>query len=356
MMNSTSTAHGTSTPITVIATVYNEADHVHRLMRSLASQSRQPDAVIIVDGGSSDNTVEILKQYSEALPLHIDIQPRANISKGRNRAVQLAEDGIIAVTDAGVEFEPNWLEALTKPLIEDPSLDWVGGLFVADSRNTFETAMGATVLPLVDEIDPKTFLPSSRSVAFRKSVWQRSGGYPTWLDYCEDLIFDLRVRELTSNFSFAPSAVVRFRPRGSFGDFYRQYYLYARGDGKADLWRKRHAIRYVTYLLAAPLLLWLGWRTHRGFWLVGLAGGVVYLRRPYQRLLKLMPEAGRHSISDWLKAIGLVPLIRIVGDIAKMHGYPIGWLWRLRHHPPNWRELPVSEDAPAHIANKNDSQ
>jgi hypothetical protein len=70
----------------------------------------------------------------------------------------------------------------------------------------------------------------------------------------------------------------------------------------------------------------------------------------------LMPEAGRHSISDWLKAIGLVPLIRIVGDIAKMHGYPIGWLWRLRHHPPNWRELPVSEDAPAHIANKNDSQ
>jgi glycosyltransferase involved in cell wall biosynthesis len=332
MMNPTSKENATT--LTVIATVYNEGEHIHRLMRSLVKQTRQPDAVIIVDGGSTDNTVEILNQYAESLPLRVDIQPRANISEGRNRAIQLAQDGIIAVTDAGVELEPDWLEALTRPLIEDDTLDWVGGFFVADSKNVFETAMGATVLPLVDEINPQTFLPSSRSVAFRKSVWQRSGGYPVWLDYCEDLILDLRIREITSNFRFVPSAVVHFRPRGSFRSFYRQYYLYARGDGKADLWRKRHAVRYATYLLAAPLILWLGWQKHRIFWLAGIAGAGIYLRRPYQRLFKLMDQTSQNPISDWLKAIALIPLIRVVGDLAKMHGYPIGWLWRLRHHPP----------------------
>jgi hypothetical protein len=32
-----------------------------------------------------------------------------------------------------------------------------------------------------------------------------------------------------------------------------------------------------------------------------------------------------------LYAIALVPLIRVVGDVAKMIGYPAGWMWRLRH-------------------------
>lgn len=323
-------------------------------MRSLIGQTRRPDAVIIVDGGSTDHTVDLLRQYRDSLPLQIEVQPGANISEGRNRAIELAASGIIAVTDAGVELEPQWLDELTRPLLDNPSLDWVGGFFVADRQNLFETAMGATVLPLVDEINPETFLPSSRSVAFRKSVWERVNGYPEWLDFCEDLIFDLRIKAVTGQFAFAPDARVRFRPRGSLRSFYRQYYLYARGDGKADLWRKRHAIRYATYLLAAPMLFWLGWRRHLAFWLIGAVGAVVYLRHPYQRLAKLMHP--RASVSEWLQTGALVPVIRIVGDIAKMHGYPVGWLWRLRHQPPDWRDVSHTAKPAPSIAKTPESQ
>jgi hypothetical protein len=42
-------------------------------------------------------------------------------------------------------------------------------------------------------------------------------------------------------------------------------------------------------------------------------------------------------------AIILVPLIRVVGDVAKMIGYPAGWRWRLAHHPPNWRGIRAGE-------------
>ena len=75
--------------------------------------------------------------------------------------------------------------------------------------------MGATVLPAVDEIRPESFLPSSRSVAFTKAAWQAAGGYPEWLDYCEDLIFDFRLREVSGPFAWAPEAVAHFRPRGA---------------------------------------------------------------------------------------------------------------------------------------------
>jgi glycosyltransferase involved in cell wall biosynthesis len=42
--------------ITVIATVLNEGENIRRLMESLAAQTLAPDEVVIVDGGSSDNT------------------------------------------------------------------------------------------------------------------------------------------------------------------------------------------------------------------------------------------------------------------------------------------------------------
>ncbi|HET6314946.1 MAG TPA: glycosyl transferase, partial [Chloroflexota bacterium] len=201
----------------------------------------------------------------------------------------------------------------------------VAGFFLPDPQNAFEMAMAATVLPRRCEIDARTFLPSSRSVAFSKAAWQAAGGYPEWLDYCEDVVFDLALRE-RSAMAFAPQALVYFRPRGSLGAFFKQYYRYARGDGKADLWRARHAIRYLTYLVAAPLLFVLGHRKSPIGWLFLGASAAAYCRRP---LLRLFPYFERLSSMERLYAIALIPLIRLVGDCAKMLGYPVGLWWRL---------------------------
>ncbi|MBN2470123.1 MAG: glycosyl transferase family 2, partial [Anaerolineae bacterium] len=232
---------------------------------------------------------------------------------------------------------------LTAPFATDPALQVVAGFFRADPHTPFEVAMGATVLPLEDEIDPAGFLPSSRSVAFRKSAWQAVGGYPEWLDYCEDLIFDLNLQAHYAPFGWAPGACVAFRPRPSLGAYWRQYYRYARGDGKADLWRKRHAARYATYLGGVPLILALGLAWGPLWWGLFLAGGWVYLRAPFRRLPVVWGFYRGARPPTWLaraRAWLLVPVIRVVGDLAKMAGYPAGWAWRLRHNPPDWRVPP----------------
>jgi glycosyltransferase involved in cell wall biosynthesis len=324
--------------ISVIVTVLNEGESIRLLMDSLAAQTRKPDEVVIVDGGSRDNTVAVLEKYAQSLPLRIFVEAAANISEGRNRAIERAQGDVIAITDAGVVLEANWLEEITRPLLENSSLQVVGGFFQADAQTVFEAAMGATVLPLIDEIDSATFLPSSRSIAVRKSALTQVGGYPEWLDYCEDLIFDLRLKQF-AKFTFAPGALVHFRPRSSLRSFFKQYYLYARGDGKADLWRKRHAIRYATYFVAAPAVALLGALAHPLLWALYLPGAVVYLYQPYRRLPRVLREAGCTSRTQRLQAAALVPIIRVVGDIAKMIGYPVGWRWRLQNHPPDWRTV-----------------
>ena len=319
--------------VSIIATVKDEERSVQRLLDSLVAQTRRPDELVFADGGSADRTVDILKRYAteNGLPLRVLVCPGANISQGRNAAIAAARGDVIASTDAGVRLVPIWLEELASPFegeTGEGSVNVVSGFFLPDPQSVFETAMGATVLPALANIDPNRFLPSSRSVAFRKKAWQEVGGYPEWLDYCEDLIFDFKLRELYGPFSFAPRAIAYFRPRSNLKAFFKQYYCYARGDGKADLWRKRHAIRYLTYLLVTPLFLFLGLWRNPLWWLLLLAGAVVYLWMPYRRLRPMMAGYGW---MEKVRAVLWVPIIRVVGDIAKMIGYPVGWLWRLKH-------------------------
>jgi GT2 family glycosyltransferase len=247
--------------------------------------------------------------------------PGATIARGRNLAIESTTASVIAVTDAGVRLDPDWLATMLARLQD--SIDVVGGFFLPEAHTTFERALAAAVLPALHDVRAETFLPSSRSVLFRRAAWQRIGGYPEWLDYCEDLVFDLRLRSAGLRFEFAPEAVVWFRPRRSVRAFFRQYFLYARGDGKADLWRKRHAVRFATYAIALMLLA----RGGRLAWPLLLMGGLAYTRRPYARLWPML--AGRPP-GQVVAAIGLVPVIRAVGDIAKMLGYPSGVWWRLR--------------------------
>jgi len=336
--------------VTVISTVLNEGEAIRRLLDSLLAQTRRPDEVVIVDGGSRDSTVAVIQQYAGRLPLRVLVEPGANISRGRNVAIAAASGDVIASVDAGVWLEPQWLDKLVAPLDSPtgtrPASSFqlpasVAGFFVPDVHTTFEIAMGATVLPTVDEIKPESFLPSSRSVAFTKEAWAAAGGYPEWIDYCEDLIFDFRLRDAAGPFAWVPDAVAHFRPRGSLKAYFKQYYRYARGDGKADLWRKKHLIRYVTYLVALPGLIALGLLHSPGWWLVLLAGVMFYFATPYRRLRPHLPNL---AFIERVKAVLLVPVIRALGDVAKMLGYPAGWIWRLR----NWRrpEVHWRETAP----------
>jgi glycosyltransferase involved in cell wall biosynthesis len=310
--------------VSIVATVRDEIGSVDRFLDALAGQTRAPDEVVIVDGGSTDGTLERLTARASAWPaLRVMQAAGTSISAGRNRAIAEAAGPIIAVTDAGAQAAPDWLEQLVAPLLADPDVAVASGYFRPGGRSWFERSLGAVITPHVSEVSAGTFLPSSRSVAYRREWWVRVGGYPEWLSHCEDLVFDLDLRAQGARFAFVSSAVVTWNARDSLGGFFRQYYRYARGDGVAGLWPKRHAVRYAAYLSGALLLAPGAGRRARHA-LLALLGGAY--------LAKFLRRAWRH-VGPTPEVVGvwaLSPVVVVVGDVAKMAGYPVGVLQRRR--------------------------
>ncbi len=311
--------------ISLIATVKNEGDNVVELLDSMLRQTLLPDEIVINDNGSTDNTIALLESYIQAgYPIRL-VRGGHNIPSGRNHAIRHAAGPIIASCDAGLTLPQHWLAKITAPLLNDEA-DIVGGFYEPDARSLWEAALGAANYPDVSEVDPSTFLPAGQSVAFTKQAWATVGGYPEWADTCEDLIFDQAVLQHGFRFVFAPDAAVRFRPRSTPQAYFRQYFTYARGDGHANLWPRRHAIRYGTYS-GLGLIMWLARRWNWAIlWLLP-PFVVAYLRKPVRRAWL---HTGTFTLPDRVLVLLLLPVIRLIGDVAKLLGYPVGLRRRAR--------------------------
>src|SRR5262249_45803172 len=123
----------------LIATLYNEADNVSRWWDCLMRQKVMPDEISLVDGGSKDGTWDKLQALAKQSPVPVKLeQRRCNIAGGRNRAIQLTDADIIASNDAGSFPEPEWFGEITRPLMEDPKLDAVGGWSAITVENDFQ--------------------------------------------------------------------------------------------------------------------------------------------------------------------------------------------------------------------------
>lgn len=218
--------------ISLIFTTKNEAKTLPQLLDSLVRQSLPPDELVCVDAHSSDQTREILKQFAQTSLFPVRIFKRnLNRSQGRNFAIQKATHPIIAVTDAGCILDKNWLKHLVTPIIKDQA-DSVAGFYLPITPTCFEKSVAAFVTVKPSQLDPQTFLPSSRSVAFTKKAWQKAGRYPEHLNYCEDLVFARNLKN-SSRMIVRPNALVYWLQTTTWQDFFQQISHYAQGDVEA---------------------------------------------------------------------------------------------------------------------------
>jgi len=246
--------------ISLICTVKKEQENIKQLLDSILNQKRKPDDIVIVDGGSTDNTVQLIRAFAESkdLPVKLIIAPNLNIAQGRNIAIKNAKYDIIACTDGGCRLYLDWLQKIIEPL-EKSETDVVSGVYVPWYESEFEETAAYLIFPNIEKLNPNTFLPSGRSIAFKRKAWEAIGGYPEWLDTAEDTLFDLKLKKAGMKFQLKTDAVVYWRVRENSKKILKQFYNYAKGDGFALLFSLRYLTQYsvVAFLI---LLLFIGYK------------------------------------------------------------------------------------------------
>jgi len=242
--------------VSLIVTALNEEDSIGGLLDSVTGQIKIPDEVIIVDAGSTDNTVQLIeefkKQFSD-LTIQLIKASGSNRSQGRNLAINKAKYAVIAATDAGCILHPDWLENITKPL-EDNHIAVVGGAYLAISHTLWHRAAAQSASVNFNRANPHTFLPSSRSIAFHKSAWEKIGGYPEHLNTAEDLIFAQKLQQAGFKQTLALDAIVDWYFPNSTLKIIKQFYNYSYGDGLSGL-ESQHSKRYLLKTLYLIVLI-----------------------------------------------------------------------------------------------------
>lgn len=123
-----------SIPISIITVTFNSEETIKRAMESVLNQSVSPYEYIIVDGKSSDATVDIARkmktEFDQKNIKLIIISERDNgIYDAMNKGISLATGQIVGMINSDDYYEPNALEVVTKAYNEEPF-----DLFYADLR------------------------------------------------------------------------------------------------------------------------------------------------------------------------------------------------------------------------------
>ena len=305
---------GVGPSVSVVTTVLNEnGSGLAAWTRTLARQLRPGDEMVVVDGGSTDGTQTTITGVATELECRgaggtsageraarVDIRvieaPGVNISAGRNLGIAAAVNDVIAVTDAGCDPEPSWLDALRRGFAGGAA-DLVTGVYRPGVTGPIDEAFAHVGFPSVDEAthpDPlvraygavlgRTFdarMCTGRSAAFRKLAWKQAGGYPEDLATAEDVTFGMRIATAGGQCVLASDASVLWWQRPTLAAKLRMFAGYGRGDADSGdaLLIGRNVARGLA-MVAVPVLVA---RRSPQASAVGVAGLAAYLSLPMRR-------------------------------------------------------------------------
>jgi glycosyltransferase involved in cell wall biosynthesis len=214
--------------VSVIIPTWNGAGKIECCLNALRNQAfGRPFEVIVVNDGSSDNTLQVLEQFPE---VRVVTQANSGPAAARNRGAQEATGDLIVFTDDDCEPSANWLTEMLKPF-DDPEIVAAKGAY-----RTRQTGIVARFVqteyedryrmmaeePTIDFID-------TYSAAFRRDRFIEMSGFDTSFPVAsaEDVELSYRMSAKGWKMVFVPAAIVYHRHPDSLNAYVKKKFKFA---------------------------------------------------------------------------------------------------------------------------------
>jgi len=246
------------TLVTIVTPSYNQAEFLERTIRSVLDQSYPQIEYLVMDGGSSDGSVEIIQRYSNRLAGWVSEKDRGQtdaINKGFGRA----NGEILAWLNSDDTFEPGAVEKAVAYLQSHPEI----GMVYADTHfiNSNDEVIGKFPAALTDYARLRrgfVHIPQ-QSAFFRASLWKMVGPLDPSFYFAMDYDLWVRLAKLAP-FAYVPEYWANFRLHGNtktisaddrcWPEMLRVHYR----DGGSRF--SLIVLKYYLRLLAGPFLRW----------------------------------------------------------------------------------------------------
>lgn len=159
---------------TAVTTVFNNETEIIEYLDNMFSQTLPPDNIIITDGGSKDNTINIINTYKEKTncKLFCISGKRLNIAEGFNIAIKNTKADILAITAIGNKYESNYFEILYNQMIKN-GYDICYGPIRGMRKNSFQKAYADTFLH--GENGEELLIGSNHGTLIKRSIIEEVG-------------------------------------------------------------------------------------------------------------------------------------------------------------------------------------
>lgn len=179
--------------LTVLITTYNRHHLLRAAVESVLAQSRPADEILIIDDGSTDGTAEYIRSLGNAVTYHS--QPRQGTAAARNAGLRLCTGNAVAFLDDDDLWTTDKLAQTTAYLEQHADIDVVytpAAAINADGQLQPRSANPSPGGWILDDIFAANPIHDS-TVAIRRRVWQRFGGFDEVLPLCVGQHYWLRL-------------------------------------------------------------------------------------------------------------------------------------------------------------------
>lgn len=196
--------------ISIITIAYNSEKTIEQTIKSVISQSYPHKEYLIVDGLSTDNTLNIVNSYAHQIDCIIS-EADNGISNAFNKGINKATGDLIVLINSDDELLPEALQIVADTW-DGKSEIWSGDYIAWNEK----TQQSFTIRPSLDFPTPPYFRRAVHQGRFiTKKLYERIGLYDEDIKYPMDLEFLMRAYRNGGTFQYVPQSVAKFRLGGA---------------------------------------------------------------------------------------------------------------------------------------------